>query len=97
MQKAIQVITNRKDLTPTQFKILLLLNKARSFPRPIQALSRIEIVITLHIPWTTSFDNLKKLLKWGLIDVFGKNDGMRGRPTKYWQITEKGVGLLNGR
>ena len=96
MQKTIQEIRTRKDLTPIQFKILLLLNKARSFPRPIQALSRKEIMITLHIPWTTAYDNLaEKLMKWDLVEWYSINDGIRGRPIKYWQITAKGVEILN--
>lgn len=69
-----------EGLTPVQEAILRLLYINGSLPRS-------ELVKRMKRARTTIYDNLIKLEKKKLVDKFSSNNGQRGRPLIYWQIT----------
>ena len=67
------------SLTPIQNRLIKFLENNGSSTRKI-------LVKELETPRTTIYDNLLKLQKRKLIEKFGDNNGMRGRPLVYWKV-----------
>lgn len=83
-----------KNMTFIQSSIVKLLWRDNMF-------SRGKLCQELGRAWTTVFDNLKKLLKRGIIEVESLNSGKRGRPLVLWCLTEEFIDnmeseLING-
>ena len=67
------------SLTPIQYRLIKFLENNGSSTRK-------TLVNELETPRTMIYDNLLKLQKRKLIEKFGYNNGMRGRPLVYWRV-----------
>lgn len=52
------------------------------------ARQRKELVSALNTPRTTIYDNLEKLESKGIAERYRVYNGRRGRPRKFWKLTE---------
>jgi predicted ArsR family transcriptional regulator len=81
-----QIIKHNNEL----FSFNKLRSKLLRALNDIGLMHREELVEEIKEPRSTIYDNLHSLEKQGLVIKCDASNGERGRPQRYWDITEKG-------